>query len=275
MNTQPKESNVSEESETTAIALSPSELQALIPTSIDALQTTVHKDSAPAERRSISVPYVGFRGLKSFKHAEALDAAGIRCEKDGSGKFFLNHVTPIRVDPFRLHLMQYSRAYTIEDNDGNPTEAIFRNDDEAFADGFREAIVAVVAVVLSPGNYMPATLKVRGAQVNTLRDAINLMPSAEQGKLAARGGDWVASSKSAYPGGRFRVGIWSTLEKPDSGGEKFNKGHGTVMPTPAEEIPLFDAWVKEAWPAIQVVMAVNNARFEKVRRLANRQTQNA
>ncbi len=189
VSTQSQEPTVSEDPETTtALALSPSEMAALVPADISALQRPVHQDSAPAERRSISVPYVGFRGLKSFKHAEALDAAGIRVEKDGSGKFYLHHVTPIRVDPFKIHLFQYSRAYTRIDNNQNVTDAIFESDNEAFADGFREALYAAVAVVLSPGNYMPATLQLRGAQANALRDAVNLMPSAEQPKkLAARG----------------------------------------------------------------------------------------
>jgi hypothetical protein len=268
--------NENDNEETAIVPLNKAEIEALIPKGPEALLAPVGKDSSSVERRNlIQVPYVAFRGQKSQKNLEALNAAGIHVERDGSGKFYLMDVTPIRVDPFKLHLLQYSRIYTLVDDSGQAVAASFYSDDDLFNAGYRETIYAAAAVVLSPGNYVAATLQLRGANVNALKPAIRLLGDTENPgvamdavKFAARGDQWRAAAGVKAPGGRFRLTIWSTADVPQGGGQKFNNGHGSVEPTPAAEVEAFNNWVTHSWPSIQMVMAVNNARFEKARRLA-------
>jgi hypothetical protein len=269
--------------ETALVPLTREEVAALVPDSPDALLAPVGAGSAaPESKGGQGFPYIGFRGAKAKTNLEALDAADIKVGRDGSGQFYLMvPPTPIKTDPCQIHLLQFNRIYTTVDDAGNVMEAIFESDDDAFQYGFREAIYAVVAAVMpNRGGYVPATLQLRGAQCNALRDAIRLLgdkdhpgPAMDAKSLAARGPAWAAASAIKTPGLRFRTTIWSTAETPKGGGQKFNQGHGQVRPTPADEVESIQKWVVEGWPIIKQVVGVNNARFEKVRRLALAQAQ--
>lgn len=244
----------------------------------ESLMQPVGAGSAPAER-SISIAYVGFRGAKSKTNLESLDAAGIKVGRAGDGQFYLHDAVPIKIDPFQLHLLQYYRAYTQVDEQGNVVDAVFENSQEAFDNDFREAIYASTIVVLPDGGgYVPATLQLRGGQTNALKDGLKLLGTHDKpGRamnptaLAAAGGDWIHAAKALVPGIRFRLTIWSTAETPARGGEKFNQGHGQVKPTPKGEIEALNAWIDKNFDtSLKAVMTLNNARFEKIRRLAQR-----
>lgn len=249
------------------------DLAALIPASPDAMLAPVHVESNAPEKKFLTVPFVGFRGKKSEKGVEALDAAGI-----GVDEFYLKHVEPIKLKPFALHVIQYARFYTQQDEDGKITGVSTYTNDDLYEDGYREKIEAVVAVVLSPGNYMPATLSLRSGHVQALKDAFDLLGTPKNPGVATKVEAWAARSakhKAAsaveFPGGRFRLEIWSTQETPAGGGKnKYNLGHGRTYPTPEAEVAALNAWRKEQWTAIQTVMTVYNARVEKLRRAAAR-----
>ncbi len=270
-------------SEPTALApLEASILATLVPSSPDAMLAPTSTDSAPPERRNaLQAPYVAFRGKKSEARVEALNDLGINVSREGNGAFYLMDVTPIKLSDdgsARIHLIQYKRIFTIQDDSGKPTHASLDPGPNGFDDGYREALYGVVAVVLEPGKFVAATIQLRGPMVNALNDSIKLLGTAERPgaamnplTFAARGPAWAKAANASFPGGRFRTIIKSTLEAPKGPGQKFNQGHGVVVPTPEGEIEALNKWRIDAWPSIQMAMTVNNAKFERLRRLAMQQ----
>lgn len=272
---------MSEESEA-LVPMTTDELAALVPASLDALASPVHADSAPPEKRHVSVPYITARGKKAEKNLEALDAAGIKVDRNtGNAVFYLMDVEPIDIrtpgkNSIGLHLIQYARLYTLTDNVGKIVEASAVNTDEMFGDGFREHIFAVVAAVTGSGLFKAATLQLQSAQCNALRQTLALIGEPGRPGRAMKPDEWGRSSpahaKTAdlnckVPGFRFRTEIWSVLTQPKSGqGEKFNEGHGAVSPTPEADFIALNKWAVDAWPSIQVATAKYNKMVAEARR---------
>lgn len=251
------------------------EMASLIP-SDEALLVPHHKDSAPPERGAVAFPYVGFRGAKSTVNVEALTAAGITVQH-GNGQFYLMvPPVPIKVDPMQLHVLNFARFYTKMDESQNIIAATVKNDDDLFKNGFRESLYAVVAVVLPEGQFEAATLQLRGANTNALKQAIQLLgepgrpgPATNEAALKARGKAWAdAAALTKTAGARFITTIYSTAETPQGGGQKFNQGHGSVRPSPVEHVKAFEEWRSKNLERIKGVWAYNAARVEYVRRIA-------
>lgn len=258
-------------------ALTHEEIAALVPTSLDALLTPTHEDSGESEGRKAHVPYVGFRGKKSTKNTEALDAAGIKVGKDGSGVFYLmDSGEPLKIEPFGLHVIQFARFYTNTDDDGRVVDARLKNTDALFNAGFREHLYAAVAVALGGGKFVAATLQLQSGQCNALRQTIQLLgdnglpgPACDPKKWATRGAAHAASAVAKVPGARFRTDIWSVLTPPKSGkGQPYNEGHGRTYPTPEAEALAFNEWTKTDWPFIQAAITKYNMMVETTKRLA-------
>lgn len=268
--------------ETTALALTESEMAALIPASLDSLASPVHADSSAPEKRRVSVPYIGFRGKKAEKNLEDLDAAGIKVDKtSGNGVFYLQDVEPIDIripggNSIALHLIQFARFYLLVQG-GKDVAASLENNDDLFAEGYREHVYAVVAAVTGPGKFTAATLQLHSAQCAALRKAIDMLgepgrpgPAMDPASWAKRSSLHAKAADTKVAGFRFRTEIWSTLEAPRSGdGEKYNQGHGRAYPTPEADFIALNKWAAgEGWPKIQVATAKYNLMVEKTKRLA-------
>lgn len=228
------------------------------------------EDTAPPDTTFRSTPYVGFLGKKSEKNLDALAAAGIQVNE-----FYLHDVFPVRTHPTKIHLLgSVFRAYTLQDDDGNVLEVSLKYSKQREDDGFNEQLIAPVAVVL-PGKdhstFVAATLALRGAQAKALKKSMDLFDGA-----AGKPDQWAsyspaheAASKSAFPGGRFRATIWSTPTKPVNGGKReYNLGDSAIVPTPAADVSVFDAWVDSSWPAIERVLQTAHNRAEQLKRKA-------
>lgn len=266
-------------SDETAIVKLDEQKAALVKARLESFLQPVGDDSAPAERPP-QAPYVGFRGAKSNKNIDALNAAGITVARNGSGTFYLmDPPTPIKVDPFRLHLIQYYRAYTVQDDAGKITDATFKNDKDLFGLGFREHIFGVVLVVLPtyPG-FVAATLQLRGAQCNALKSTIQMLGTREtpgflayQGDqlkyaLKARGATWEPAADVLIPGGRVVTTIYSEAELPKNGGKQpFNQGYGSAAPIDKDHAAKLNKWLEAFGGSLAHVAAINDDRFAKVR----------
>lgn len=268
------------ETSTDLVPMTAAELAALVPASLDAL-APVHTESAAPEKRYVAVPYVAFRGKKSEKNTDALDAAGIKVDKaTGNGVFYLMDIEPVDVrapgkNSIGLHLIQYARLYTLTDNTGKIIESANVNTNEMFADGFREHLFALVAVALGGGQFKAATLQLQSAQCNALRQTLALIGEPGRPGVAMKPEEWgkrsAAHAKTAdpnvkVPGFRFRTEIWSVLTAPKGDGEKFNEGHGAVQPTSETEFAALNKWAVEAWPSIQVAAAKYNKMVAEARK---------
>jgi hypothetical protein len=223
-------------------------------------------ESAPAERQYQSVPYVGFRGKKSFTRIEELDAAGI-----GIGEFYLNDVQPLAVRPMELHLLNVGRAYTIQDDDGKVIDARFSYDKEdPDCDDFREHLFAAVLVYQHPGIFTAATLSLRGAQCKALKLALELLEGRahDPAKWSTASAGHKATAHARVAGGRFRVGIWNTMEKPQNGGQLYNLGHGRIVMPTAADTDAFNNYLANQFNAVATVIRVNTARLAKCRELS-------
>lgn len=250
---------------------------ALVPKSLDDMLAVpvVREDCGEADDQFLSIPYVGFRGKKSFKNKEALDAAGIAVQD-----FYLHDTTAIRVKPLGLHLLSVARFYTVNDNQGRPKQASYQTDDSLFEDGFREYLLGVVLVALppadpkAPSHFVPAMLNLYSAQTRALKVAMALVgkggAAVDAAMWSARGTAYAASSRLRHAGTRFRTEIWSTEEKPQGDGEPFNMGHGRTYPTPERDFGAIEASLTgEPFEKVRKVFAVYNLRIAELQKLAN------
>lgn len=270
--------------ENAMVPMNDAEKAAMIPASMDALGVPVHSASAPPENRTPRVPYIGFRGKKSVKNTAALDAAGIVVSPEtGAGVFYLHDVEPIKLKPCALHLIQYARFFTLtDDDDGMVTDAVYNTNNDLYDAGFREHLYGLVIAVRAPGQYTPATLQLQSAQCKALQSAIAFLGDGKVAGVATKDAEWGSRSAAhkatlplKTPGCRFRTTIWSTLEKPQGKSQPYNLGHGTVAPTPADEVETLGKFLADSWPAIQLVATKYNLMVERTRRLANKQNATA
>lgn len=200
--------------------------------------------------------YVGFRGKKTEKNVEALEAAGIKVNT-----FYLFDAgiyTPLV--PCDLHLLGApTKIYTLTDQDNVIEDVSYEDTKEQFDAGFRSQIYATVAVPMGDG-FVPATLMLRSGQTNALRDAMKLIEkdgaATDPKKWAAKGGDAFAKSAAVtFPGGRFKVRIRN--EYVEDG--KYNKGHGTILPTPPESVAALNAFVAKGSPSsLKIALAIGH-----------------
>lgn len=230
------------------------------------LATPIMADSAK-ESAPRGLPYVGFRGMKSVKNVAALEAAGI-----GVDKFYLFDGEPLKVDPFYLHVLAAARLWTVLDDDNKIVDATFT--DPGNDSDYREHIFAAVVVPLG-NTFVAATSMFRSGHVLCLKQALSFL---SPGGAASDAKSWAsrgpAHAKSAGddqtpPGFRFRVQIASTREKPQSGGQPYNKGHAIITPTPEESFRSLLTWKEANTPRIVQVLNANAARVAEARRLAN------
>lgn len=256
----------------TAVAVPPKPTKAVATVTEDAvlaaLGCTSPEGGAPAEKKFITLPYVGFRGIKTTKRVDELNAAGIEandfylCE---SGEF-------LRVKPMELHLLQYIRLYTQQDEEGEITGVAFQNSDDLFDQKYREHLFCVVAVFQKSNDgkfkFTPATLALRSGQTKALKQAINLLDGPAQSAEAwgGRSANHAIGAKAAVPGGRFRTRIWSTSEKPAVGKQNYNEGHGSTVMPKAEEIDAFNQWLKDDYTRIAAVIGLNAKRVEEAKK---------
>lgn len=254
--------------ESNAIATVPTDAQ------ITALLVPTSSDSAPPSTQYRSIPYVGFRGQKSFKHKEALDAAGVQVND-----FYLNDVQPIAIKPFELHILHYGRLYTITDDEGKISDAIFtRPTDGEYAEGFNDHVLAAVAVVQSTDSgplFTAATLSLRGAQSKALKLGLELIEgrASDAAKWSSVSPGHAGTAHAAVPGGRFKLAIWNTQELPKNGGtQKYNMGNGRIVMPKKADVDAFNAWIKREFASVASAINVNNARLKKARELASTRT---
>jgi hypothetical protein len=230
-----------------------------------------NQGGAQSEKKFESLPYIGFRGVKTTKHVDELRAAGIEpndfylCE---SGEYL-----PLK--PAELHVLQFARLFTQQDDDGKLIGASFTNSDALYEDGFREHLFVVAAVIQRTDKgpkYTAATLSLRSGQTQALKQTISLLegPAADPDKWSTRSPNHKVTAAAKVPGGRFKVRIWNTQEKPASGkGQPYNLGHGSVSLPTAAEVEAFNAWVAADFPRISKVIGLHNRRVEEARKAAN------
>lgn len=225
----------------------------------------------PERAAQAFVPYVGFRGKKSEKGVESLDAAGIVVDKaTGNGVFYLQDVDPIKVSPFRLHLLQYTRLYTTYDDNMNIVSVKDTITEDDFRLGYRNHIFGVCLVIVEPGHYVAATIQLRGPNSQALKDAINRLdgPAADTERWSRLSPAHAESARVPFPGGRFVTEIWSTLETPRGGGPKFNLGHGRCYPTPADMIDPLIRFVESNEASIKAAFDKYDSTINHLRSLA-------
>lgn len=222
------------------------------------------------DKAGLSVPYVGFRGHKTKDRDGVLEKSGIK-----PLDFYLHLVTPVALKPFSIHLLPgLATFYTVLDNKNNVTDVLFTEDDRSFGDGFREHTLAVVAVALGGGAFVPATLSLRSGQTAALKKSLALIRGEASNlnvwtKLSAK---HAASAPVKFAGGRFRTDIWVEEEQPkgDPNGEPYNLGKSRIYPTPADEVEALNKWMVEDLARIKVVTAAHNLKVERYRQAAQK-----
>jgi hypothetical protein len=225
----------------------------------------VHASSGETEKRGAGVPYVGFRGHKTKDRDGSLTAAGIQ-----PLDFYLHSVTPIKLKPFSVHLLPgLATFYTLLDNQNNVQDVLFQNNDDAFAAGFREHQLAVVAVALGGGAFVPATISLRSGQTAALKKTLSLIQgdAANPNVWSKLSPKHAASAAVRFSGGRFRTDIWVEEERPAGNpkGEPYNLGKSRIYPTPAEEVEALNQWMVEDLQRIKYVVAAHNLKVERYR----------
>ena len=213
--------------------------------------------------------YVGFRGAKAEKNLEALDAAGIKVDQ-----FYLRdrgEVIPLQ--PCDLHVLHAIKFFTLEE-DGKLLDVAFEDSDDRFDAGYRAVILAVVAVRLGNGQFVAATLILRSGQTKALEDALKAIDKKKDGQAttaegwAARGKAHADSAGARLPGLRFFVRIYSTREG-DTPSSKYNLGHGTIIPTPKDDVERVNTWLANSAAQIAACFVIYQKRIDEAREKAN------
>lgn len=255
------EAPVAKTSEAVAVA-PPTALAITNHEALDALLGNVETaDSGkPEEGQGGGLSYVGFYGAQAKPHTrQPLDLAGVPV-----GEFYLNHIEPIRVNPFTFHLLTFTRLFTKQNRDMEIIGTKTTTDQADFDNDFREHLFCVVAVRLPSKTgivFVPAVLSLRGAQAQALSKAVDLTPYAKnKDAWAARSEKHAESAHALLPGGRFIVAISSELKKTETCKEGFNLGHGNVCPTPKAEVDAFNAWYATSKAVVARVVKINNDR---------------
>lgn len=234
-----------------------------------------HVNTGESDQKGAHVPYVGFRGHKTKDRDGSLENAGIK-----PLDFYLHSVIPIRLKPFGVHLLPGLATFqTCLDNQNNVTEVLFAPDDASFDQGFREHMLAVVAVALGGGAFVPATLSLRSGQTAALKKAIALAggDAANPAVWARFSEKHTKAAEAKFPGGRFRCDIWVEEERPKDNpkGEPYNLGKSRIYPTPADEVAALNAWMVSDLKRILMVKAAHNLKVERYRQAAQKALDNA
>lgn len=242
--------------------------QIAVPANSDNRLLAPRVDSGASDGKA-RLAYVGFRGAKSRKRVEELDAAGVE-----ESQFYLMDGEIIALDPCDLHILDAYKFWSKVDDEGEAVDVLLEDGgDEAFQEGYRQHVIAAVAIVLGEGTYVPASLVLRSAQTRALDTALAFLDPAKGGaaldakKFAARSAKHKEAAKVVFPGGRFRTRIRSKIEPTESGRE-MNKGYGTVFPTPAEEVNALNAWIAEDRVRIDAILAQHDTRVAAIKALA-------
>lgn len=225
-------------------------------------------DTGATKEGFSSIPYVGYYGAKAEpKTRAACEDAGVKV-----GQFFLNHITPIKVDPFGLHWLTFGRLYTKRDSKMNVISSILENPKEKFNQGYREHLFAVVAVRL-PGpdgiTFVPALLQLHGGLAMCFKLSEELLKIVTNPQnCAARGEAFAKASKAVLPGGRFVAKITATQEDGDDGND-WNKGASTVSPTPEADVLRFNSWFAANKKIVYSLIAINDERIAEAKEKLN------
>lgn len=179
-------------------------------------------------------PFVAFRGSKTLKNLDDLEAAGIDVNM-----FYLVDGQPWKIDPMSLHLLTYKKYYTAMDNDTFELTDANWDDQGGLLDEHIEALVLVVRPNGdNPSAFTPARLTLRKGQAAALRLAINVYNGSAQSPsdLLSLGDEYKACANCPVIGGRFRVTIRSESKMPKVGRNPYNLGIGRVSATPAKDV---------------------------------------
>lgn len=190
-------------------------------------------------------PWVGFFGEKTKAGRDALVAAGIEVNQ-----FYLYDNEPLKVKPFAFHLLKARRFYTQVDNDGKVTGVLLTkpNDDQYNIEKYREYIMAQVVVIgkdpMGKLVLTPATWGARSGLAKVFQKAIDFTrpggSATDVSKWASRSTAHAISANARWPGGRFVVQAWGTVEDTTDGKTEYNLGHSSISPTSAEGVAAFN-----------------------------------
>lgn len=218
----------------------------------------------PANSQNVSVPYIGFRGAKSERNLDALEAAGVK-----ANDFYIFDGLPIRVSPLEVHILNFARFWVQEDEDtGNVLDVVtsWPGKDS----GYRERVFAAVIAVLPGGGLTAATLRLNGAQCGALRDTLKLLGpggrAATPESWAACGPKFAESAGGANtpPGFRFSVSIKS--EPKPIPGTKYscNNGVGSVSPSSPARLAALKAYADSDKNVIAAALHINQLRVQEI-----------
>jgi hypothetical protein len=247
------------ETETTAIAL---------PTRENILAVEDPQSAGSDKQPRTSIPYVGYYGAGAEEKTRGpLDAVGVK-----PGTFYLHHIEPIRVEPFGMHLLKYTRLFTRRDPSMRVESAVPQNTDETFRQGYREHLFGVALVRIpapgQPTKFCPALFNLYGGLAAALNKAIEYLPLAKRvADFAARSPMHAAAARAIHPGLRFLTTIEASVEPIKGSKKTFNLGEGSVRPTPEADIAELNSWIEDAkkFSVIQRFVAIHEGRVKEAR----------
>lgn len=198
----------------------------------------------PGQAQS-KTPWIGFFSVKTNAGKDNLLAAGVEVNQ-----FYVHDVAgPLKIKPFKYHLLKASRYYTKTDKTGKVIEAAYNDPDKGNPQGkFREQLVALVLVsykgTMGEVILIPATWSVRGGLCKALNKAIELTSpngaAVDQSKWAARSTQHAVAAQARFPGGRFSVSAWGSSEPRQDREYDYNLGHSQIGVTTPEEVKAFN-----------------------------------
>lgn len=239
-----------------------------VPVTTESRLAVPTKDPQGTENNRLA--YIGFRGAKSEKRVDELEAAGVE-----ENTFYLQDGETIPLDPCAIHLLESVKVMVIVDKDtGDIKDATFQDNDTLWKDGYRPKILAVVLARLSNGkstSWVPATLMLSSGQCKALAAARSLLTGAASRpeEWASRSPRHAASAAITSAGGRFYVQIRNEVEKSESG-RNMNVGYGVIIPTPAEEVEALNAFLereRDPRSRLSAVFAIHDKRVEELRQI--------
>lgn len=203
----------------------------------------LEKEGQPVRTKT---PWIGLFGQATKGGRENLLAAGVEVNQ-----FYLHDVAgPLKVKPFKYHLLKANRYYTKLNKDGRVIGADIVDPEKPKGkqSTYKEALVALVLVVtrstMGQVELIPATWAVRSGVCKALGKAIELTGkdglANDPAKWGARSAQHAIAAQARFAGGRFNATAWATAEPTADGENEYNLGHSQIgLPSP-EEVAAFN-----------------------------------